>query len=117
MNDAWLTPYQPLPGTQLGPHDWLEFNGDAELIARRDDLKLLDGVTWWHHADKPPAGARPKGGMCGGGNLSLHDMTAGTATADDLSNITISPSLRCSMCGRHIFIKQGRVKDLGSAHG
>jgi hypothetical protein len=112
--DTWMTPYQPLPGTQLGPHDWLEFGGDADLIARDPDLRLLDGITWWHHADSPPAGARPKGGRCGGGNLHLHDLADGTA--DDLTGITITPSLLCRMCGRHIFITAGRVRDLGNAH-
>lgn len=114
--DAWMTPYQPLPGTQVGRHDWLEFAGDADLIARDPGLKLLDGVTWWHHADTPPAGKRPKGGRCGGGNLSQHTLAADTATADDLDRITITPSLLCRMCGRHIFITAGSVRDLGRAH-
>lgn len=111
-----MTPYQPLPGTRLGPHDWVEFCGDADLIASDPDLKLLDGVTWWHHADSSPGGKRPKGGRCGGGNLHLHDLAEGTATPEDLSGITITPSLLCSACGRHIFIIGGKVRDLGNAH-
>lgn len=113
--DAWMTPYQPLPGTVLAPHDSLEFVGDRDVIAR-ERLLLLDGITWWHHADAPPAGARPKGGRCGGGTLASHDLAAGTATADDLSAITITPSLLCGACGRHIYITAGKVRDLGNAH-
>lgn len=115
MADAWMTPYQPLPGTVLGPHDSLEFGGDRDVI-EREGLSLLDGTIWWHHADSPPAGARPKGGQCGGGNLHAHSLTVGTATADDLSAITITPSLLCGACGRHIYITAGKVRDLGKAH-
>jgi len=111
--DRWGAPYLPLPGQQVGAHDWIEFTGESDTMAEHG-LPLQEGLTWWHHADKSPAGKRPKGGRCGGGNLALH--AASNAESEDLSRVTLHPSLLCRMCGRHIWVRDGKAQDLGHAH-
>lgn len=109
MTDPWMDPYGDLPGTKVGPHDSLELRDPENKLGLTDGERLV----WWHHADSPPAGARPKGGRCGGGTLANHNVTIQDT---DPLKVTISPSLACRMCGRHIFISEDGVQDLGDAH-
>lgn len=107
-----MTPYQPLPHTPVGPHDSLEIREFPESLGDTSDIPVGWRLFWWHHADSAPAGARPKGGLCGGGSLSDHTIVG----ALDLEYLTIKESLLCRMCGRHIYITDGQVRDLGRAH-
>lgn len=113
--DDFTTPYQPLPGIAVGPHDSFVVDPD-------DGRPLKDRLQWAHHADRDvphynrkarEAGRllRAKGGLCWGGRPLNH-----TATGETVETLTLRASLLCADCGRHGWLTAGQFRDLGNAH-
>lgn len=84
--------------------DWIDL-GDGVSIAfyAQYDTEPVEGLLWRHDCPGDPRGPESRGDP-----ISFNPPDPTGWTVEHWVPLTLSPSLRCTVCGRHGFIRAGR---------